>query len=56
MTLISADNNWVLLSIMFLSSFIAIWLEQRYKQAGQIHGAKELGTWLGIIVGSILGA
>ena len=39
MTLISESNNWALLSIMFFSSFIAIYLEQKYKWAAKITGA-----------------
>ena len=39
MTLISESNNWALLSIMFFSSFIAIYLEQKYKWASKITGA-----------------
>ncbi len=39
MTLISADNNWALLSIMFFSSFISIYLEQKYKWAAKVTGA-----------------
>ncbi len=39
MTLISESNNWALLSIMFFSSFIAIFLEQRYKWAAKLSGA-----------------
>ena len=39
MTLISESNNWALLSIMFFSSFIAIYLEQKYKWAAKFTGA-----------------
>ncbi len=39
MTLISGSNNWALLSIMFFSGFIAIYLEQKYKWAAKISGA-----------------
>ncbi len=39
MTLISESNNWALLSIMFFSSFIAIYLEQKYKWAAKVTGA-----------------
>lgn len=39
MTLISENDNWTLLSIMFFSSFIAIYLEQKYKWAAKISGA-----------------
>lgn len=38
-TLIAPDNNWALLSILFLSSFLAIYLEQKYKWAAKITGA-----------------
>ena len=38
-TLISADNNWALLSILFLSAFLAIYLEQKYKWAAKLTGA-----------------
>ena len=38
-TLISPDNNWALLSILFLSSFLAIYLEQKYKWAAKLTGA-----------------
>jgi len=39
MTLISENDNWTLLSIMFFSSFISIYLEQKYKWAAKISGA-----------------
>ncbi len=39
MTLISEGNNWALLSIMFFASFIAIYLEQKYKWATKMTGA-----------------
>ena len=39
MTLISENNNWALLSIMFFSSFLAIYLEQKYKWAAKLSGA-----------------
>lgn len=39
MTLISEGNNWALLSVMFCSSFIAIYLEQKYKWAAKMSGA-----------------
>ncbi|MBR1477581.1 MAG: DUF819 family protein [Lachnospiraceae bacterium] len=39
MALISESNNWALISIMFASSFIAIYLEQKYKWAAKISGA-----------------
>lgn len=38
-TLIALDNNWALLSILFLSSFLAIYLEQTYKWAAKLTGA-----------------
>lgn len=38
-TLIAPDNNWALLSILFLSSFVAIYLEQKYKWAARLTGA-----------------
>ncbi|WP_024865607.1 DUF819 family protein [Butyrivibrio sp. FCS014] len=38
-TLIAADNNWALLSILFLSAFLAIYLEQKYKWAAKLTGA-----------------
>ncbi len=38
-TLIAADNNWALLSILFLSAFLAIYLEQKYKWAARLTGA-----------------
>ena len=38
-TLIAPDNNWALLSILFLSSFLAIYLEQKYKWAAKLTGA-----------------
>ncbi len=37
--MISPDNNWALLSIMFISTFLAIWLEQKYTWASKISGA-----------------
>lgn len=39
MSIISESNNWALISIMFLSSFVAIYLEQKYKWAAKISGA-----------------
>ena len=39
MALISESNNWALLSVMFFSSYIAIYLEQKYKWAARITGA-----------------
>ena len=38
-TLISADNTWVLLSIMCGSVSLSIWLEQKYTWAAKISGA-----------------
>ncbi|MER2055893.1 MAG: DUF819 family protein, partial [Clostridia bacterium] len=38
-TLISADNSWALLAILFTATALAIWLEQRYKWASKISGA-----------------
>ncbi len=38
-TLIAPDNNWALLSILFLSSFLAIYLEQKYNWAAKLTGA-----------------
>ena len=38
-TLISADNTWVLLSIMCGSVALSIWLEQKYTWAAKISGA-----------------
>ena len=39
MTLVSESNNWALISIMFVSTFVAIYLEQKYKWAAKISGA-----------------
>ena len=39
MTLISGSNHWALLSIMCFSSFISIYLEQKYKWAAKMSGA-----------------
>lgn len=39
MTLVSESNNWALISIMFASTFVAIYLEQKYKWAAKISGA-----------------
>ena len=36
--LISPDNHWMLIAILFSSTFIAIWLEQKYKWASKISG------------------
>ena len=30
-TLIAPDNHWALLTILFGSTFLAIWLEQKFK-------------------------
>ncbi len=38
-TLISADNHWALLTVLFSSTAIAIWLEQKFKWASKISGA-----------------
>jgi len=38
-TLISADNTWVLMSIMCGSVALSIWLEQKYEWAAKISGA-----------------
>ena len=38
-TLIAADNHWALLVILFASTFVAIFLEQKYKWASKISGA-----------------
>ena len=38
-TLISADNHWALLAVLFAATAIAIWLEQKYKWASKISGA-----------------
>ena len=38
-TLIAADNHYALLAILFASTFLAIWLEQKYKWASKISGA-----------------
>ena len=38
-TLIAPDNHWALLAILFGATFLAIWLEQRYKWAAKISGA-----------------
>ncbi len=37
--LISADNHWALLAILFSATALAIWLEQRFKWASKISGA-----------------
>ena len=38
-TLISADNHWALLAVLFSSTALAIWLEQKFKWAAKISGA-----------------
>ena len=38
-TLIAADNHWALLAILFASTFIAIFLEQKYRGAAKVSGA-----------------
>ncbi|MBR3333784.1 MAG: DUF819 family protein [Clostridia bacterium] len=38
-TLIAGDNHWALLAILFASTFLAIFLEQRYQWASKISGA-----------------
>ena len=38
-TLIAPDNHWALLAILFASSFLAIFLEQKYRWASKISGA-----------------
>ncbi len=38
-SLIAPDNHWALLTILFGSTFLAIWLEQKYKWAAKISGA-----------------
>jgi len=38
-TLISPDNHWALMTILFASTFLAIWLEQKYRWAEKITGA-----------------
>ena len=37
--LISADNHWMLIAIMFLSTAIAICLEHKYSWAAKMSGA-----------------
>ena len=37
--LIAPDNHWALLAILFASTFLAIWLEQKYRWASKISGA-----------------
>lgn len=38
-SLISPDNHWALLTILFFSTFLAIMLEQRYKWAAKVSGS-----------------
>ena len=38
-TLISADNHWALLAVLFSSTAIAVWLEQKFRWASKITGA-----------------
>ena len=38
-TLIAPDNHWALLAILFGSTLLAIWLEQKYRWASKISGA-----------------
>ena len=38
-TLISPDNSWALLTVLFASTAIAIWLEQTYRWASKISGS-----------------
>lgn len=38
-TLIAGDNHWALLAILFVSTFAAIFLEQKYRWASKISGA-----------------
>ena len=38
-TLIAADSHWALLAILFASTFLAIFLEQKYQWASKISGA-----------------
>ena len=37
--LIAPENHWALLTILFASTFLAIWLEQKYRWASRIGGA-----------------
>ena len=37
--LIAADNHWALLTVLFASTFLAIFLEQKYKWASKASGA-----------------
>ena len=38
-TLISTDNHWALLAVLFAATAVAIWLEQKYKWASKVSGA-----------------
>ena len=38
-TVISAENHWALLAVLFAATALAIWLEQKYKWASRISGA-----------------
>jgi len=38
-TLIAADNHWALLAVLFSSTAIAVWLEQKFRWASKITGA-----------------
>ena len=38
-TLIAPDNHWALLAILVVSTFLAIWLEQKYRWAAKVSGA-----------------
>ena len=38
-TLISADNHWALLTVLFTTTAVAVWLEQRYRWASKMSGA-----------------
>ena len=38
-TLIAPDNHWALLAVLCASTFLAIWLEQKYRWAARISGA-----------------
>ena len=37
--LISPDNHWALLAILFGSTFLAVFLEQKYRWAARVTGA-----------------
>lgn len=38
-TLITTDNHWALLAVLFTSTFLAIFLEQKYRWASRVTGA-----------------